>query len=109
MMWSVLTAISAILLISGCIVLLIGAVGLVRFPDFFTRLHAAGVIDTLGLMLVCAGLMIAAGFTMTTIKLALILLFVLFTSPTATHALAKSALHGKLKPQLGNPGEQSSK
>ncbi len=108
-MTGLLTTISSVLLISGCIVLLIGAIGLVRFPEFFTRLHAASVIDTLGLMLVCAGLMINAGFTMVTIKLVLMFFFIIFTSPTAAHALAKSALHGKLQPQLHQGGEPSSK
>ena len=98
---------SWIFLVSGSLALIIGAIGLVRFPDFYTRLHAASVIDTLGCMLIIAGVLLQAGFSMVSVKLLLILLFILFTTPTATHALAKAALHGKLEPKLENKGEQS--
>lgn len=77
-----------------------GAVGLLRFPDFFTRLHAAGVTDTLCVGLILLGLMLQAGWSLVLVKLILILLFLFFTSPTASHALAKAALHGHLKPLL---------
>ncbi len=83
---------------------IVGGIGLLRFPDLFTRLHAAGVTDTLGAALILIGLMLQAGASLVTVKLALILAFGLFTSPTATHALAKAALHGKLKPTLQRPG-----
>lgn len=97
---------SWILLVGGSLALIIGAVGMIRFPDFFTRLHAASVIDTLGCMLIITGVLFQAGFTMVSVKLVLILIFILFTTPTATHALAKAALHGKLQPRL-DQGEQS--
>lgn len=91
-------------LISGSIFLIIGSVGLLRFPDLFTRLHAAGVIDTTGCILIIFGLMLQAGFTLITVKLFFIMIFILFTSPTATHALAKAALHGNVKPFLSEQG-----
>ncbi len=97
---------SWILLVSGSLALIIGAVGMIRFPDFFTRLHAASIIDTLGCMLIISGVLFQAGFSMISIKLVLILVFILFTTPTATHALAKAALHGKLEPKL-TKGEQA--
>ncbi len=97
---SIVSFISGGLLLTGGIVLIIGSIGLVRFPDFFTRLHAASVVDTLGVMLMIAGLIPLAGFSLATLKLFLILVFVLLTSPTAGHALAKAALHGHLKPEL---------
>ena len=90
------------LLLAGGFLVLTGGVGMLRFPDFFTRLHAAGVTDTLGSWLMLAGLMLQGGFSQVTIKLALIWLVLLFTGPTATHALAKAALHGGTKPQLAN-------
>ena len=78
-----------------------GGIGLIRFPDFFSRLHPAGVTDTLGAALILIGLMFQAGLNLISVKLLFILAFLLLTSPTATHALAKSALHGKLKPLKG--------
>ena len=89
---------SWILLAIGTLFLLIGAVGLIRLPDFFSRMHAAGLIDTLGAGLILAGLMIEAGWSLNLAKLVLILLFLLFTSPTSSHALAHAALVHGLKP-----------
>lgn len=106
---TVLDLISWICLLAGGTVIIIGAVGINRFPDFFTRLHAASVIDTLGCMLIVLGLIFQAGLSIVSIKLVLIVFFILFTTPTAAHALAKAAIHGKLKPVLTNSGEQTSK
>ena len=89
---------SWILLGIGTLFLLIGAVGLIRLPDFFSRMHAAGLIDTLGAGLILVGLMIEAGWSLNLAKLVLILLFLLFTSPTSSHALAHAALVHGLKP-----------
>ncbi len=91
---------SVLCLFTGSVVLLIGAVGVLRMPDFYTRLHAASVIDTLGTMLIIAGMLLQAGLSLISVKLILILVFLLITSPVAVHALAKSALHGQLQPQL---------
>lgn len=85
-----------------------GAVGLFRFPDFFTRLHAASITDTLCAALILFGLILQSGGGMVAIKLALILLVLAYTSPTAAHSLAKAALHGGLQPWAA-PGETSSK
>lgn len=105
---NVLDIASWVLLLSGSLVIITGATGMIRLPDFYTRLHAAGVIDTLGCMLIVFGLALQAGFTVVTIKLVLIVVFILFTSPAAAHALAKSALHGELKPWKQKRGEQQS-
>lgn len=95
-------------LLGGAAFLVIGAIGLVRLPDFFTRIHATGVIDTLGIALTFAGLVILAGWSLPAVKLVLILCFMLLTGPTATHALAKAALHGRLDPLSGRPPEPPS-
>lgn len=87
-------------LITGSAFVVIGNIGLVRLPDFYTRLHAAGITDTLGAGLILIGLCFQAGLSLISVKLILIAVFLLITSPTASHALAKSALHGKLKPIL---------
>ena len=89
---------SGILVILGSLSIIVGLLGVYRMPDFYTRLHAASVIDTLGTILILFGLILYAGLNIVSIKLLLILIFILITTPTAAHALAKSALHGKLKP-----------
>ena len=89
-----------ILLGAGALLLVAGGIGINRFPHFYSRLHAAGVIDTLAAALVLAGLAPAFGLTLGTFKLALIFAFLLFTSPTACHALARSAhLSGLREPR----------
>ena len=99
--------VSWICLIAGSLFALIGAIGIIRLPDVFTRMHGAGIIDTMGAGLILAGLMVQAGLTMVTVKLLLILLFLMLTSPTTTHALARAALNGGVKPLLDkkNDGE----
>ncbi|MCB2055676.1 MAG: monovalent cation/H(+) antiporter subunit G [Geminicoccaceae bacterium] len=94
----VLDAVTALFLLAGCILLLIGGFGLLRLPDAFARLHAAGMIDTLGLALILVGLMFQAGLTLVTVKLGLIAVFVLYTSPVVSHALARAALAGGFRP-----------
>ena len=96
----ILNLISAGLLAAGSIFVLIGAFGLIRLPDFYTRLHAAGITDTRGAELILLGLMFQAGLSLVTVKLILISLFIFFTSPTATHAVANAARVMGLKPML---------
>lgn len=99
-------------IVLGSAFLLIGALGIVRLPDVFARMHAAGVVDTIGIGLILIGLMFQAGWSLVTIKLALILVFIFFTSPTATHALAQAAVKGGVLPKLdddGGGGDGSSK
>lgn len=100
---------SWVLLMSGCFVGISGGIGLLRFPDFYTRMHAAGVTDTLCAALILTGLMLQAGWGLVLIKLFLILALLLLTSPTATHALARAAVHSRLEPLLDNPEEWSSR
>lgn len=99
--------ISGILLLAGAAFGIIGAVGVLRFPDLFSRMHAAGVTDTLCALLILGGLAVKAGFTLALAKLFLILLFLWFTSPTSTHALAKAARHGGEKPKLDGETEDA--
>jgi multicomponent Na+:H+ antiporter subunit G len=74
-------------------------VGILRLPDFFSRQHAAGITDTLGAGLVLFGLMLQGGLSLVTVKLIMILLLLLASSPVATHAIAQAALQSGLKPQ----------
>lgn len=92
-------AASWLFIVLGGLFVLIGGIGILRLPEFFSRLHAASVTDTLGAGLILLGLAVQAGFSLTTIKLALVYGFFLLTSPTASHALAKAALHGGLSPR----------
>lgn len=89
------------LLIAGTVFCIIGGIGLIRMPDFYTRMHAASVIETLGVGLILLGLVLQAGFSLVSVKLLMIGLLVFFASPTASHALARSALLRGLKPLVG--------
>ena len=91
-----LDIVSSILLIAGVFLGLSGAIGLFKFPDFFTRMHAASVTDSVATILILAGLLLQTTFDLNTAKLVFILVFLMVTSPTASHALAKSARHGGL-------------
>jgi multicomponent Na+:H+ antiporter subunit G len=84
----------------GGLACVVGAVGLLRMPDLFTRMHAASLVDTVGAGFVLLGLALQAGLTLVTVKLAMIGLLIFFTSPTATHALARAALYRGVKPLL---------
>ena len=94
-------------LLTGSFFALTGGIGIIRLPDFFTRLHAAGVTDTMGAGLLLLGLMLQAGLGLVTIRLLLILGFLLVTTPTATHALAKAALQWNLRPFLGGSNQSA--
>jgi multicomponent Na+:H+ antiporter subunit G len=92
--------ISWLLLAAGGFFVLVGGVGVLRMPDLYTRLHAASVTETLGTILVMLGLMVYTGWTLASFKLFAILLFLLFTAPVASYALANTALIAGVKPKL---------
>lgn len=92
-------------LAAGSISMLIGSYGLHKMPDVFTRMHAAGMVDTLGLGLIMVGLMFQAGLTLITFKLFLIIVFVFYTSPAVTHALARACLRNGVQPLLEDPSK----
>lgn len=92
----ILEALSILCLILGAFFSLTGALGLFKFPDFFTRVHAASVTDSIAALLIILGLILRTDFDLVAVKLLFIMIFLLLTSPTASHALAKSARHGGL-------------
>lgn len=100
---------SWVFLLTGGFLGISGGIGMLRFPDFFTRLHAAGVTDTLCAALILLGLMMQAGPGLVAVKLLFIILFLSFTSPVASHALARAALHGGLEPRLHKTEDEPSK
>lgn len=107
MMAMAIDILSWILLVAGAGFLLIGGIGVLRLPDVYTRAHAAGITDTLGADLILVGLMLQGGFTLVTVKLALIMIFIFVTSPTSTHALIHTAHADGLKPVLGDPSKDA--
>lgn len=102
MIATALTLASWLLLGIGSVLLLIGAIGLFRLPDFYSRLQAAGITDTLCTICILLGLMLQADSLPVGAKLLLTLLLMLFTAPTASHALANAARQGKLAPWRGD-------
>ncbi len=99
-----MTVLSWALLLGGAFFLLAGSLGMVRLPDVFTRMHAAGMTDTMGAGMIVAGLAVYNGADLVTVRLILILGFLWFTSPIATHAVAKAALAGGLRPYAAGGG-----
>ena len=97
---TVLNLLSWALLLGGGFFCVTGAVGLLRMPDAFTRLHAASVIDTLGVGMIVIGLMVQSGWTLTTARLGIVLILIFFTSPVAGHAIARAMRHRNVKPIL---------
>jgi multicomponent Na+:H+ antiporter subunit G len=94
--------VGAVLIAIGAFFFVVGAIGIYRLPDVFTRMHAAGISDTVGAGLLVAGMMFTAGFSLVTVKLLIILCIIYITSPIATHALAQAALHAGLEPLLAD-------
>ncbi len=105
----ILELLSGLLLLAGAVFSLIGAWGLLRMPDFYTRMHASSVLETLGAGFILLGLMLQAGLTLVTGKLLMIGLLIYFASPTASHALARAAMVRGIKPLLAKSGDPSSK
>ena len=96
--------IAVVLLVSaGTFFLLMGAIGLLRLPDFYARMHAAGKCDTLGSLLILSGLAIHQGVDLASAKLVLIAIFIFVTSPTATHAIAWSARQSRSSYSVPRP------
>jgi multicomponent Na+:H+ antiporter subunit G len=86
-----------ILMIAGAFFLLVGSIGVIRFPDFYCRAHAMGKPDTLGIFLCLLGLAFLNGWDLHSYKLLAVILFVAIANPTATHALTEAAMKTKLK------------
>jgi multicomponent Na+:H+ antiporter subunit G len=104
-----LEIISWVCLIGGVIFSLIGAIGIIRLPDIYCRMHGGGIIDTLGIGLIFIGLLLQAPDWTTGAKLVLILVFIFFTSPATTYALARAAIYGGVEPVLEKDLKNSKK
>ena len=95
-----LEILAAFLLGVGILFTIAGTIGLLRFPDFYSRLHAAGVTETLGMLAIVSGLMLHAESGGALVRLVLIALFMLVTAPIASHALARAARHAGVRPMV---------
>jgi multicomponent Na+:H+ antiporter subunit G len=106
--------VTAVFLILAMIVFTGGAVGIIRFPDFYSRLHPAGKLDTMGILLSMLGLAVynlhhfSLATLLTSLKLLLIVTFVFITSPTATHAIVDAGVRAGLRPWT-RPSEKKTK
>jgi multicomponent Na+:H+ antiporter subunit G len=93
-------ALSWACILTGSFFTVVGAFGLVRMPEVFTRMHAASVIDTLGVGFLILGMALQAGLSLVTLKLFFLLALFFFTAPVVTHALARACLHEGIQPKL---------
>lgn len=96
----IIDTLSWVLIIVGSVSMLIGGIGVLRFPDVYTRMHAASITDTIGAGALLLGLMLQAGLTLIAVKLFLMLVFLFFTSPTSSFSLAHAALSSGVEPVL---------
>jgi multicomponent Na+:H+ antiporter subunit G len=95
---TVLDILSWILLCTGGAFVLIGGIGALRLPNFYTRLHAASLTETMASILIFTGIVLQAGFTLAALKLGAIMVFLLLTAPTASYALGNAALLSGMRP-----------
>ena len=105
-MEAALDVLSWVSIIAGLFFMIVGTFGILRLPDVFTRLHAAGMTDTMGAGFLILGMCLQAGLGLVLVRLIFVYAFLLFTSPIATHALARAALAGGVEPYTV-PGQAS--
>ncbi|OJX75894.1 monovalent cation/H(+) antiporter subunit G [Magnetospirillum sp. 64-120] len=101
----ILDTLSWALILGGSGFVLIGTLGLLRLPDVFTRLHGAGMTDTMGAGLLVLGMLLQSPDWLVAVKLVLIVVFLAFTSPMTSHALARAAILDGIKPWLRDSGK----
>lgn len=110
----IVDSIAILLIVAGLISFLGASVGLLRFPDFYTRMHAAGKGDTLSSLLVILGLALhefrhfdGSLDIIVFLKLVAICAFIMLTSPTSTHALMDAGYEDGIEPIIGEGGENA--
>ncbi|MBI2860575.1 MAG: monovalent cation/H(+) antiporter subunit G [Chloroflexi bacterium] len=92
-----MTVLAIILISAGVLFLVVSCIGIIRLPDFYTRIHAVGKSETLGAMLILGGLAIHNGLAISSLKIIVVLVFVLIANPTAAHLLGRAALRSRLE------------
>lgn len=94
---------SGLLIACGIFLFASGTLGLLRLPDFYCRMHAAGKCDTLGALLALIGCAVYNGFSLVSLKILFIVLFIFLAIPTATHAIGRAALVNQVLPWTRGP------
>ncbi len=102
----IVEVLSWVFIVSGSFFTIVGSLGVLRLPDFWTRLHGMSISDSAGVILLILGMAMQAGLTLITVKLFIILAFLFITGPTSTHAVANAALVSGLKPRSDVPPEK---
>ncbi|MCC5788088.1 MAG: monovalent cation/H(+) antiporter subunit G [Opitutales bacterium] len=106
MLESLLQVIGWVLVGIGLLAMFVGSLGLIRLPDFYTRSHAASMVDTTGIILLLLGLVFLIGFSQAGLKLLVGVIFVILSNPVAIHALARAAFRAGLRPLLGEVADR---
>ncbi len=96
----ILNILSWFFIVAGAFFMLSGALGILRMPDFFSRLHPAGITDSFGAPMLLVGVMLKYGFSLFSGKIFLLILFLFITNPTSTNVLSQAAIISKIKPYL---------
>ena len=92
---SVQNIISIALICFGYSIMALAAVGVLRFPDFFTRLHASGVGETFGALMMTVGIMVYTGGALISVKVFIIFFLLLLTNPLGTNLIMLTSIHAK--------------
>jgi multicomponent Na+:H+ antiporter subunit G len=94
------TVVVGVLLLAGLVFHAVAALGVIRMPDFYTRLHAVSKAETLGVLLTLSALIVWSGFTLTAVKVGFVAVFLFLANPTSTHAIGRAALRTGVRPWL---------
>jgi multicomponent Na+:H+ antiporter subunit G len=93
-----LDVLSWVAIVGGLFFMIVGTIGVLRMPDVFTRMHAAGMTDTMGAGLLILGMCLQAGLGLVLVRLVLVYVFLMFTSPISSHAVTRAALASGVVP-----------
>jgi multicomponent Na+:H+ antiporter subunit G len=93
-----MSLVGTVLVFVGLFFLLVAAIGVVRFPDVFTRSHEVGLTDSLGAFFVLLGLAVTQGFSTNLVRIIVVLVLLYLLNPVITHATVRAALRAGLKP-----------
>lgn len=97
--------ISIVLIVLGVFFMLVGSIGILRLPDFYSRTHASSKSDTLGILFVVGGLIVFEGASLSSIKLLFIIIFIFLANPIGSHALSRAAFKSGLMPWFSKKKE----
>lgn len=101
-----LDALAVLLLAGGLFFHGVAALGVLRMPDFYTRLHAVSKAETLGVLLTLAAVALWAGPTLTAVKILFVAIFLFLANPTSTHAIGRAAFRTGVRPWRRRAGHE---